>query len=382
MCMKNIKKLLLLGLLIFSVRQANAQIMITEIMYDPSGTDTKREWIEIFNQSSSTIDVSKIKLRESGVGHKLIASDVAKPGIDSGEYAVIVDNVESFLEDNKNFSGVIFDSTFSLSNEGEMLEIINVENTVFDSVVYDTSKGGGGNGNSLQRGVVHDWFGSIPTPGSINAVAATEDVTGVNEQTPSTSNISSHTSSASLSTYKPTQQYSVYAGRNRMSVTNQEIVFTAVSKGLVAREKFTWNMGDGNSLHGKTVRHVFKKPGTYNVVLSGRTSEGYESISRSEVVIIRPNVSIEAFDYENGMVQLKNRGQSEVNIGYWSLRTGSDNCVFKRDTIISAATSAWIVCGYTFPDNEIANAELVSDDKKTIISQYNKILVPTIEKTN
>lgn len=48
----------------------NAQV-ISEIMYNPSGTDSKREWIEIYNDTNSALDLTLLKLVENDVNHSI-----------------------------------------------------------------------------------------------------------------------------------------------------------------------------------------------------------------------------------------------------------------------------------------------------------------------
>jgi len=46
-----------------------AQIWITEINYNPEGSDAGFEWVEIFNGGSAETDVTKFVLRENGTNH-------------------------------------------------------------------------------------------------------------------------------------------------------------------------------------------------------------------------------------------------------------------------------------------------------------------------
>ncbi|TWU26075.1 lamin tail domain-containing protein [Bythopirellula polymerisocia] len=41
----------------FSTRLAVAEVIISEIMYDPQGSDTNKEWVELFNTGSSAVDL-------------------------------------------------------------------------------------------------------------------------------------------------------------------------------------------------------------------------------------------------------------------------------------------------------------------------------------
>ncbi len=57
-----------LGILFFT-RAAFAEVVISEIMYDVSGSDTDREWVEVYNNSSSAVDFTSWKLFEANTNH-------------------------------------------------------------------------------------------------------------------------------------------------------------------------------------------------------------------------------------------------------------------------------------------------------------------------
>jgi len=48
-----------------------SQVVITEVMYDLEGSDSGREWVEIVNLSSQTLDISLWKFFENGTNHGL-----------------------------------------------------------------------------------------------------------------------------------------------------------------------------------------------------------------------------------------------------------------------------------------------------------------------
>jgi len=59
------KKYLLLSFLIFllfTVNNASAMIKINEIFFDPIGTDTGHEWIELYNDTNESVDISGYEL--------------------------------------------------------------------------------------------------------------------------------------------------------------------------------------------------------------------------------------------------------------------------------------------------------------------------------
>lgn len=138
------------------------QVVITEIMYDlAGGSDSGREWIEVFNAGSAGVTLRNYKLVENGSNHKITGSGVLAPGA----YAVIADNPAKFKTDYPAHAGFVFDSAFSLNNEGESIAIVDGSGSTVDAVSY-TQAGGNGSGDSLQRNPSGVQFAAgIPTPG-------------------------------------------------------------------------------------------------------------------------------------------------------------------------------------------------------------------------
>jgi len=139
------------------------KIEITEIMYDLEGTDTGREWVEILNSGPTQIDITDWKFFEANNNHKLTINQGVGT-ISPGSRAIIVDKLDGFLLDNPNYSGIIIDSTFSLSNTGELLAIKDVNGKIIDQVTYSKEWGANGDGNSLQK-INGIWTSTLPTPG-------------------------------------------------------------------------------------------------------------------------------------------------------------------------------------------------------------------------
>src|SRR3989304_2670367 len=96
-------------------------LLINEIMYDISGTDDGREWIEVYNAGLGDVDLSALKLFENETNHGITA--VASAIVPAGGFAVIALDPEKFSVDWPEFPGLVFDSTFSLSNTGEDLAL-------------------------------------------------------------------------------------------------------------------------------------------------------------------------------------------------------------------------------------------------------------------
>ena len=105
------------------VMYASETVVINEIMYDVSGTDSDREWIEIYNGGTSSVDVSSWKFFEEGSNHSLTVH-IGSAVIPADGYAMIVDSPDAFLLDWPDYSGTILDSSWSsFTNTGESLAL-------------------------------------------------------------------------------------------------------------------------------------------------------------------------------------------------------------------------------------------------------------------
>jgi hypothetical protein len=142
---------------------ASAQVLITEIMYDlREGSDTGREWIEVYNAGSASVDLPKWKVVESGKNHKI---STVQGSFGAGTFAVIADNAMKFKADHPAYAGALFDSAFSLNNDGESLALHDAAGNEIVLISYTADMGAKGTGDSLQQtdqGLVP----GIPTPGA------------------------------------------------------------------------------------------------------------------------------------------------------------------------------------------------------------------------
>lgn len=147
-------------------------IVINEIMYNPEGADSGNEWVELYNSGTSTVKISEWKFSEGETNHSLSLQG-GSDSLESGKYAVIADDANQFKEYYRQFFGSpydgsfsLFDSSFSLNNNGEQISIKN-DTLKTDEVSYIPDWGGNGDGKSIQK-FSDVWKGAIPTPGKEN----------------------------------------------------------------------------------------------------------------------------------------------------------------------------------------------------------------------
>ncbi|MCJ7816823.1 MAG: lamin tail domain-containing protein, partial [Candidatus Aenigmarchaeota archaeon] len=155
-------------------------VVFSEINYNANGTDTKHEWIEIYNNGTIAVDVTKWRFEEDGTQH-LLKNTTSETLLKPKSYATIVQDEIQFLQDYPDYTGLLFDSSFSLVNTGEQLILrMEKDGEILDSVSYNSTWGSDGNGFSLEKldlngpNTQENWNQSLVlrgTPGQKNSIS-------------------------------------------------------------------------------------------------------------------------------------------------------------------------------------------------------------------
>ncbi len=263
------KKWLLTSILVFACTHAvHAQVVIDEIMYDVAGPDSGREWIEVANIGHESFDFTKWKIFENETNHA-IKSFKGTEILSPESIAVIADNPQKFLADHPNYPGILFESAFSLSNEGETIGLKDTSLHLAHEISYAKDAGAQGDGNSFQK-VAGIWYAAAPTPGLQNEKNAVKPVVAIAPQT---------TMSASIAGEKTTGSAMIFTP----AVTDEK--GNAITTG-----KIVWNFGDGNTKTtpaADAVEHTYQFAGTYAVVLlyNGITAQVPLEITEAPAVL-------------------------------------------------------------------------------------------------
>ncbi len=341
----------------------SAKIIINEVMYDPSGTDTGREWVEVYNDGGASIDLATLRLFENNVAHTMKAFIVPSALLLPNSYAIVADNPEKFLIDYPSYGGLLVDSAFSLNNTGEPITIQTTDGSVDSSVEYSAEWGAAGTGNSLQlsSGV---WIPALPTVATANATVPVDESvdpdSGSSSNSTSTSSTSTSTSSAgssssinttsshssqvSISNYKPKITFEVSIGRDRYGFVNTPLQFVADhNQDKTSGMKFLWSTGDGDYIKNKKFDHTYIYEGEYNLILNA-SYQGRQSVARNKIHIRTPDVVASLITRgELVDIMLENRGQFEVNLGGYEIFVVSGNNIdrfeISPDTIIGPTKS-------------------------------------------
>lgn len=158
-------------------------LVINEFLYDEPATDNPGEFVELFNRTDKTFDLSDFTLNDGTGDDQPVTEEQVL--VEPGGYAVIVEDASLFAA---IFPGVPFveqPSWSALNNSGDAI-ILKYEGATIDELVY--SPGWGGEDASLERkdpdgpsSVAINWETTLDlrggTPGEINSQFE-PDVTG------------------------------------------------------------------------------------------------------------------------------------------------------------------------------------------------------------
>ncbi|MDP2705050.1 MAG: PKD domain-containing protein [Patescibacteria group bacterium] len=265
-----------------------AALEITEIMYDlPSpGSDTGREWVEIYNQGPEDVVLSGGQdgwRFNDGSNHLFNEPSVENGGqgsftISPGTFFILAADAHQFIVDHSGFSATIIDTAMSLKNTNTTVSLIDAEGLVRDSAAYSETMGAKGDGNSLQK-INGTWGASSPTPGMTNTSSADSPV-------PSTTDTNSTEQS---STQTPLFVLSASITSGTQTTIGKPIIFEGQAKkdnDLFTSAQYIWTFGDGQGSEGKNVSHTYTSKGTYTVALNvfyeGQTASDTISVTVSE----------------------------------------------------------------------------------------------------
>lgn len=162
----------ILASVILSIPQsAYAALEITEIMYNPVGSNTGRQWIEVRNTGNESIDLGSKDIRiHDAKGNHLIKPYTGSAAIPAGGIAVVSNNPDKFREDWPAYTGQLVKSAFSLTSEGS-IQVVRTDGSLLSSQEYDSTLGGKNDGNSLNlsKGAL---VPGAPTPGAYSNIPA------------------------------------------------------------------------------------------------------------------------------------------------------------------------------------------------------------------
>ena len=344
---------IIIFILILNPYFSHAEIIISEIMYDLEGSDAGNEWLEILNTGSSTVIINDYHFYEAGVHHGLNNESIIE--MDPGEYAVIVQDIDGFI-DRYGSGNNLLRSSFSLNNTGEELAISDEDKNIIYSVSYDSSFGGQGNGNSLSYGN-NGWFQSAPTPGGN---AGSEVVVTDEEETDSTSSSASNNNNQNnnnnthfvRTSIQEIESFKAHIRIPDSGLTHSNVPIEAYvnhTKDFKTTKKlggtYYLSFGDGNFLESDRrydIDYQYAYPGVYTLALEYYKSSLSRDLGKDpdafltkDIIIHEPSINITEIDSANG-ITIKNELNKSIDLYGWNISSNNQVFTFPKYSFIGS----------------------------------------------
>lgn len=129
------------------------------------------------------------------------------------------------------------------------------------------------------------------------------------------------------------------AGPDKTVVVGADVYFSGQALGIkkepLENARYLWNFGDGAVGEGKNVRHPYRYPSEYLVVLD--VSSGQYSASDNLLVKVIPN-QIKISEANQDFIKISNDSNVTLDVSKWSLRLRGNNnfFIFPESTLIKA----------------------------------------------
>lgn len=254
-------------------------VHLSEIFANPKG-DEHQEFIELFNQSDSTFDLSGYIIKDaSQTGHYIFPEDTRL-------------SARSFLLLTRDTF------KFALNNSGEVVSLLDPYARELEKVSLGKTK----ESVSLSQ-TGSGWRGTSPTPGAPNEDSS---LPSAKEKVP------------------------------KIGYLDTPVSFTAEPKKKSKKLKYVWDFGDGHKSYLPETTHTYAKKGKYVVLLtvSDQKNDSVEHFNieiesfpkyDAEIVRLAPNPA--GRDTENEWLDIKNNEKKPLDLYGWSIATGTQEPV-------------------------------------------------------
>lgn len=335
----------------------SADVYITEIAWMGDSDSFNNEWIEIYNDGTSTVDLSSwsIEASDGSPAFSLFGN------ISSGGYKV-------FDREQGDYSG-------ALSNSGETLTLYNGSSAVDVVSGGDNWENIGGDNDTKKTPQLTSsgWITDSSTKG-YGSDSSEDDPEDEEEEVVDTpaSNKESFSVIADIEAIS-----SVVVGMSVEFVGTNNIEQTS---GIGYR----WNFGDGSTGHGPVVHHTFIEPGKYTVSLVARRlgTKEYDSIV---IEVKEANLYIsKVVTGINGYIEIVNDTNVEVDLSGWLIKNAIDAFRFPEMSYVAPKSSIRIVSEVL--KLESINHVILTDYDGRIVSSYpryeKKEIMPAVVSTD
>ena len=330
-------------------------VVINEVAWMGTKSNSADEWLELFNGTTQEVDLTGWQLHEAG-GETLIITLGGK--IPAQGYFLIERTDDNSVAD---VAADIFGpfGGGGLNNNGENMVLKNSQGQAVDQV--NAASGWPAGDNTTKATMERRGDGAWQTNdgltinghdvGGLAIMGTPRAANSGTGQTQQSSGQATSTSSGQATTTPLSQSSSgaggsggfvfslialkAEAGPDVVAEVGQTVSFDAsFSQGANA---YRWYLGDGNVKDGAAISHSYSYPGTYLVTLEASNSSQTAAWDQARVYVYGGKVLINEFKPAlDGWVEFYNPNNSAANISGWILENGNGKFVFPAFVVIPA----------------------------------------------
>ena len=360
------KRILITAFLIMSTTVPTWALVINEVMSNPTGDDSGREWIEIYNNEESDVDLSTLTI--SIKGGAPIATTFLSGGavLSPSRYAIIgsiVSGATRFSQDYPSYSGPLFKSSISLVNSGvTSIEIKLGGVSVNNLSSYTAAKEG--STYSLLGGT---WATGIPTPGEDNRPVV------VSSDNPPPSTDPPGTQASIPQARPPVSDIIFILPKEKTIVAGAPALFSTYSTNhegkLIDNISYTWSFGDGGEKTGGTTTYRYFYPGLYIAQVEG-SNGSVSGIGRVSVRVVSPDMVVSPLVYGKygSYIEIRNPSTYDIDISNWKLSIDGAVFPFPKNTLLASGVTRFSGVAMGFASTTVSSSTLI------------KIIFPNMEE--
>jgi hypothetical protein len=305
-------------------------------MSNPVGDDAGREWVEVYNESDASVDITTLAISIKGGNPISTVSLQGGTMLAPGEYVILSSIVSAsspvskFLDTGigyPDYKGALVrvSSSASFVNIGTTSLDIRLGGSVVDSISYTPA----GEGKTLSR-VNGVFVTGTPTPGVSNQAVSNTPQTPASQESQTTL----------TQTAPPSPDIVLYIPESKLVVAGAETEFSVygMTRGgqVIENMTATWAFGDGGQALGTSTMYAYVYPGVYKArVDAGNTS--VRGVGNMNIVVVSPEIRIASYGIGKygAYIDIENPNEYDLDISQWRLHVGFGSYAFPKHTIIA-----------------------------------------------
>jgi hypothetical protein len=298
-------------LVIFFCLKLSAKVFINEFIPDPEGSDPGKEWVELYNDSSESVDLKDwiiSTISESGN----VRNTTLFGQIEENSLFLVIENEDLFDGTNKI---VVGDGKLNLYNTGKQIQLKNPAGEIVDQLEYSSVV----SGRSFERkGPLCSDVDKHPTSNTIGAENSNIIDSCWNLDPPIEEPLAIETVEFSLDEVEWGSSVNIIAGSEvylRYKLNRYDALIDST----------TWSLEDGTLINNPTnLSNYINKRIKLTLTTEGKTLEAL-----SEPINIFPKLQITEFlpnpkDSEKQWIEIYNPNDFVVDLIFYNLKTKAD----------------------------------------------------------